>query len=87
MDGGGRRGLSDWGNQLAHPEHFLKDFIYLFEREKKGRGRGRRSRLPGEQAPSQAQDHNLSRRQMLNYLSFPGTPTGSLSDCQHGHLP
>ena len=63
-----------------------KDFIYLTQRENTSRGSRRqqrgegKSRLPAEQetqsrAWSQdSWDHDLSQRQMLNWLSHPGAP-------------
>ena len=54
----------------------FKDFIDLYEREGTQEGGGqreRRSNLPatGDSIPG-PQDHDLSRWQMLNQLSYPG---------------
>ena len=59
---------------------FLKDFYFIFEREKEhewgwSRRRGR-SKILTEQGAwlgAWSQDHDLGQRQMLNWLSHPGT--------------
>ena len=79
--------LEEWENELKWTMMFhfvfVLDFIYLFLGERVwawigGRGRRKaRSRLPAEQGAlggAQLQDwvHDLSQRQMLNWLSHPG---------------
>ena len=67
---------------------FFKDFIYLFERERAGGGEGAEKEgeadtplrspmwgfIPGPQ------DHDLSRRQLLNQLSHPSAKSNFLID-------
>ena len=70
-------------------DFFKKDFIYLFERDSEReyeRGEGQREKQTPYRVGSLMQDsipglwdHDLSWSQLLNQMSHPGTPTGTLN--------
>ena len=65
-------------------KHFLKDFIYLFKKQRKQReGEKVKQTTPWAQSPTQGSipgpwDHDLNQCQMFNQLSHPGATKQSI---------